>query len=207
MAFELPQLPYDFDALVPHIDAKTMQVHHGKHHQGYVNNFNQAIIGTSLVSESIESILSNVAKHGEAVRNNGGGHYNHTLFWAILSPQGGGAPTGALAEAIDRRFGSFGQFKEAFTTAATTRFGAGWAWLYVDAKGTLNVCSTPNQDNPLMDTVPEAHRGTPVLGLDVWEHAYYLEYQNRRPAYIEAFWNLVNWQEVAARFQTALQLI
>ena len=203
MAFELPQLSYAFDALAPHIDATTMKVHHGKHHQGYINNLNQAIAGTSLENEPIETILSNVSQHGAAIRNNGGGHYNHTLFWTILSPKGEGMPTGALAEAINTRFGSFDQFKENFTNHATTRFGSGWAWLYVNNQGELNICSTPNQDNTLMDVVPAAHRGTPVLGLDVWEHAYYLHYQNRRPSYIAAFWNLVNWQEVAARFQAA----
>lgn len=204
MAFELPRLPYAFDALVPHIDETTMQVHHGRHHQGYVNNLNHAIAGTSLSNEPIEAILSNVSQHGEAVRNNGGGHYNHTLFWTILSPQGGGMPTGALAEAIHKRFGSFEQFRERFTNTAATLFGSGWAWLYVNDQGELNVCATPNQDNPLMDVVPVAHRGTPILGLDVWEHAYYLHYQNKRPAYIAAFWNLVNWQEVAERLQTVL---
>ncbi|MEL6606713.1 MAG: superoxide dismutase [Bacteroidota bacterium] len=204
MAFELPRLPYAFDALAPHIDATTMKVHHGKHHQGYVNNLNQAIAGTSLESEPIETILGNVSRHGAAVRNNGGGYYNHTLFWTIMSPKGGGVPTGPLAEAINGRFGSFEQFKESFTNVATMRFGSGWAWLYVDTQKELNICSTPNQDNPLMDVVPVAHRGMPILGLDVWEHAYYLHYQNKRPAYIAAFWNLVNWQEVAERLQAVL---
>lgn len=204
MAFELPQLPYVFDALAPHIDATTMQVHYSKHHQGYVNNLNKGITGTSLEREPVETILGNVSQHGEAVRNNGGGHYNHALFWTILSPQGGGVPEGALAEAINVRFGNFQQFRERFTNTATMRFGSGWAWLYVNDRGELDMCSTPNQDNPLMDVVPAAHRGAPILGLDVWEHAYYLHYQNRRPEYIEAFWNLVNWQEVAKRFQATL---
>ena len=204
MAFELPPLPYAFDALAPHIDAKTMEVHHGKHHQGYVNNLNKAIAGTALDNEPLEALLKNVSQHGDTVRNNGGGHYNHALFWTILSPKGGGEPSGEIAEAIHQCFGSFEQFKEAFTKAATTRFGSGWAWLYMDGSGRLSICSTPNQDNPLMDVVPSAHQGVPILGLDVWEHAYYLHYQNRRPAYIEAFWNLVNWQEVAARYQAAL---
>ena len=204
MAFELPRLPYAFDALEPHMDAMTMQVHHGKHHQGYINQLNQALAGTSLEGDAIEDILSHVSQHGEAIRNNGGGHYNHTLFWTILSAQGGGTPTGALAEAIDAQFGGFEQFRESFTNTAATRFGSGWAWLYANDQGELNICSTPNQDNPLMDVVPAAHRGVPILGLDVWEHAYYLNYQNKRTAYIAAFWNLVNWQEVAERFQAIL---
>lgn len=201
MTFTLPDLPYATDALVPHIDARTMEVHHGKHHQGYVNKLNEAVKGTALEQLSIESLLSHVSEHGAAVRNNGGGHYNHTLFWTILSPQGGGVPTGALSTALQQRFGNFEQFREAFASAAATRFGSGWAWLYVDNRGELDICSTPNQDNPLMDVVPAEHRGTPILGLDVWEHAYYLHYQNRRPEYIDAFWKVVNWQEVAKRFQ------
>lgn len=204
MAFELPKLPYDFHALEPHIDAMTMEVHHGKHHRGYVNNLNKAIAGTALESEPIEAILSHVSQHSTAVRNNGGGHYNHTVFWTILSPQGGGQPTSELLDALNQRFGSFEQFKDEFATAAATRFGSGWAWLYVDKSGTLNICSTPNQDNTLMDVVPAEHQGTPLLGLDVWEHAYYLHYQNRRPDYITAFWNVVNWEEVAKRFRAAL---
>ena len=203
MTFELPKLPYAPNALEPHIDTMTMELHHGKHHQGYVNNLNKAIAGTVLDNEPITAILKNVSQHGDAVRNNGGGHYNHTLFWTILSPQGDRQPSGEVADAIHQRFGSFEQFKEAFTTAAATRFGSGWAWLYVDEHGKLNICSTPNQDNTLMDVVPVEHRGTPILGLDVWEHAYYLHYQNRRPAYIAAFWNLVNWQEVESRFREA----
>lgn len=207
MAFELPQLSYAFDALAPHIDATTMRIHHGKHHQGYVNNLNKAIAGTALENASIETMLGHVSQHGEVVRNNGGGHYNHTLFWTILSPQGGGVPTGKLAEAINMRFGSFAEFKAKFSTIAATRFGSGWAWLSVNAQGVLDICATPNQDNPLMDVVPAAHHGTPILGLDVWEHAYYLDYQNRRAEYIEAFWSLVNWKEVEARFQEALAII
>ena len=204
MAFELPKLPYAHHALEPHIDVRTMELHHGKHHQAYINNLNKAIAGTDLDHELITSILKNVSQHGPAVRNNGGGHYNHTFFWTILSPQGGGLPFGEVADAIHQYFGSFDQFKEAFTVAATTRFGSGWAWLYVTDHGALNICSTPNQDNPLMDVVPAEHRGIPILGLDVWEHAYYLHYQNRRPEYIAAFWNLVNWEEVEKRFRQAL---
>ncbi len=204
MAFELPKLPYAHHALEPHIDVRTMELHHGKHHQAYINNLNKAIAGTDLDHESITSILKNVSQHGPAVRNNGGGHYNHTFFWTTLSPQGGGFPFGEVADAIHQYFGSFDQFKEAFTVAATTRFGSGWAWLYVTDHGALNICSTPNQDNPLMDVVPAEHRGTPILGLDVWEHAYYLHYQNRRPEYIAAFWSLVNWEEVENRFRQAL---
>ncbi len=201
MAFELPKLPYEYHALEPHIDAKTMELHHSKHHQTYINNLNKAIAGTTLDHEPITAVLKDVSQHGVAVRNNGGGYYNHTFFWTLLSPQGGGLPTGEIADAIHKRFGGFDQLKEAFSVAAATRFGSGWAWLYVDDHGQLNLCSTPNQDNPLMDVVPDEHRGTPILGLDVWEHAYYLHYQNRRPEYIAAFWNLVNWQEVARRFR------
>ena len=204
MAFELPKLSYEFHALEPHIDTMTMEVHYSKHHQGYVNNLNKAIAGTALDGKPIELILGTVSQHGAAVRNNGGGHYNHTLFWTILSPQGGGEPSGAVADAINQRFGSFEQFKKAFTTAATTRFGSGWVWLYVDKQGQLNICSTPNQDNPLMDVVPVEHQGIPILALDVWEHAYYLHYQNRRPDYVASFWHVVNWKEVAERFQEAL---
>lgn len=203
MAFELPKLNYAFDALEPHIDARTMEIHHGKHHNGYVNNLNAAIEGTDLAGKSLEEILANVSQHGAAVRNNGGGHYNHTLFWTILSPNGGGAPTGDLASAIDAEFGSFDAMKEQFNKAAATRFGSGWAWLCVHAGGKLEICSTPNQDNPLMDVETSGCGGTPILGLDVWEHAYYLHYQNRRPDYIGAFWNVVNWDEVARRFQAA----
>jgi Fe-Mn family superoxide dismutase len=203
MAFELPQLNYAFDALEPHIDARTMEIHHGKHHNGYVNNLNAAIEGTDLAGKSLEEILANVSQHGAAVRNNGGGHYNHTLFWTILSPNGGGAPSGELASAIDTNFGSLDAMKEQFNKAAATRFGSGWAWLCVHPGGKLEICSTPNQDNPLMDVETSGCGGTPILGLDVWEHAYYLHYQNRRPDYIGAFWNVVNWDEVARRYQAA----
>ena len=199
MAFELPDLPYAFDALEPHIDARTMEIHHDRHHAGYTNNLNNAIAGTDLEGKSIEEIIANVAGNG-AVRNNGGGYYNHNLFWEVMSPSGGGEPSGALASAIDSRFGSFGEFKDEFAKAAATRFGSGWAWLIKDGSGQLAVTSTPNQDNPLMD-VAEV-KGTPILGLDVWEHAYYLNYQNKRPDYIAAFWNVVNWEEVAARFSS-----
>ena len=204
MAFALPKLPYAHHALEPHIDARTMELHHSKHHQAYINNLNKAIAGTDLDNEAITAILKNVSQHSAAVRNNGGGHYNHTLFWTILSPQGGGLPSGEIAEAIHQCFGSFDQFKEAFTMEAATRFGSGWAWLSVNDHGQLNICSTPNQDNPLMDVMPNEHRGTPILGLDVWEHAYYLHYQNRRPEYIAAFWQLVNWEEVGRRYREAL---
>jgi superoxide dismutase, Fe-Mn family len=200
MAFELPALPYSANALEPHIDAKTMEIHHGKHHNAYVTNLNKAIEGTDLEKKSLEEIMKNISKASPAVRNNGGGHYNHSLFWKILSPNGGGQPSGALAEAINKKFGSFDKFKEEFSNAAATRFGSGWAWLCVNG-GELSVCSTPNQDNPLMDVVECP--GTPILGLDVWEHAYYLNYQNRRPDYISAFWNVVNWDEVAKQYAAA----
>lgn len=196
MAFELPNLPYAFDALEPHIDARTMEIHHDRHHKGYTDNLNKAIEGTDLESASIEEILKNGVGN-PAVRNNGGGFYNHNLFWEVMSPNGGGAPTGALAEAIDDAFGSFDAFKEEFSKAAATRFGSGWAWL-VKKDGKLAVTSTPNQDNPLMP-VAEV-QGTPLLGLDVWEHAYYLNYQNKRPDYIAAFFNVVNWDKVAELF-------
>ncbi|MFZ6665097.1 superoxide dismutase [Peijinzhouia sedimentorum] len=201
MAFELPKLAYDFNALEPHIDARTMEIHHGKHHAGYVNNLNAAIEGTDLAGKSIEDILANVSKASVAVRNNGGGHFNHSLFWSVLSPNGGGAPQGDLAAAINSQFGSLDALKEQFNKAAATRFGSGWAWLCVKADGSLEVCSTPNQDNPLMDVETNGCAGTPILGLDVWEHAYYLNYQNRRPDYISAFWNVINWDEVARRYQ------
>jgi Fe-Mn family superoxide dismutase len=200
MAFELPALPYAHDALEPHIDARTMEIHHGKHHAGYTNNLNAAIQGTDLENASIEDILAKAGSAGAAVRNNGGGYYNHNLFWTVMGPNGGGAPSGELAQAIDRDFGSFDAFKEAFGKAAATRFGSGWAWLIV-AGGKLHVTSTPNQDNPLMDVAET--KGTPILGLDVWEHAYYLNYQNRRPDYIGAFWNVVNWDRVAANYAAA----
>lgn len=201
MAFELPALPYANDALEPHIDAQTMGIHHGKHHAGYTSKLNAAIEGTDLAAQSIEEIMANVSKHGGGVRNNGGGFYNHSLFWSIMSPNGGGNPSGALASAIDEAFGSFEQFKDAFANAAATRFGSGWAWLIVDADGKLQVTSSPNQDNPLMDIAEE--KGTPIMGLDVWEHAYYLKYQNRRPDYIEAFFHVINWDEVAKNFAAA----
>ena len=197
MAFELPALPYAYDGLEPHIDARTMEIHHSKHHAGYTNNLNNAIAGTNLEGKSIEDILTNLDMNNGAVRNNGGGYYNHDLFWKVMSPNGGGNPTGAVASAIDSAFGSYEAFKDEFAKAAATRFGSGWAWLCVK-DGKLEICSTPNQDNPLMPGVPCT--GTPVLGLDVWEHAYYLNYQNRRPDYINAFFNVINWDEVNARF-------
>lgn len=195
MAFELPKLPYAYDALEPHIDAKTMEIHHTKHHNGYTSKLNDAIKGTDLEGKSIESILTGLNMDNAAVRNNGGGFYNHSLFWTILSPNGGGKPSGELAQAIDNAFGSFDGFKEKFTTAAGTRFGSGWAWLCVHKGGKVEVCSSPNQDNPLMPEV--GCGGNPILGLDVWEHAYYLNYQNKRPEYIEAFFKIINWDEVS----------
>ena len=198
MAFELPKLPYDYNALEPHIDARTMEIHHGKHHNGYTTNLNNAIAGTDLEGKSIEEILTGLNLANGAVRNNGGGFYNHALFWSTMSPNGGGTPTGALAEAIDAAFGSFDAFKEAFSKAAATRFGSGWAWLCVHKGGKVEVCSTPNQDNPLMPEV--GCEGFPILGLDVWEHAYYLNYQNRRPDYIAAFFNVVDWAAVSALY-------
>ena len=198
MSFELPKLPYAYDALEPHIDARTMEIHHGKHHAGYTTNLNAAIAGTELEGKSIEEILTK-CKDKPAVRNNGGGFYNHSLFWEIMSPNGGGLPTGEIAEAINSAFGSFDAFKDEFSKAAATRFGSGWAWLCV-SNGKLEICSTANQDNPLMG---EGCQGTPILGLDVWEHAYYLNYQNRRPDYINAFFNVINWSEVAKRFTAA----
>jgi len=201
MSFELPPLPYAYDALEPHIDSSTMQIHHGKHHAAYVNNLNAALTGTPHEGKSLEELMSIVSQLSPAVRNNGGGHYNHSLFWTVLSPKGSGAPTGELANAIQRDFGSFETFKEKFAQAAATRFGSGWAWLCSE-KGKLSICSTPNQDNPLMDVVTDCN-GIPVLGLDVWEHAYYLKYQNRRTDYISAFWNVVNWDEVSRRYAAA----
>jgi superoxide dismutase, Fe-Mn family len=198
MAFELPNLPYPHDALEPNIDTQTMQIHHGKHHNGYTTKLNAAIEGTPLEGKSIEEILANVGDNA-GVRNNGGGYYNHCLFWEVMSPNGGGAPSGELAEAINAAYGSFEGFKDAFSTAAGTRFGSGWAWLCVHAGGKVEICSSPNQDNPLMPNV--GCGGTPVLGLDVWEHAYYLKYQNRRPDYITAFFNVINWDEVSKRFE------
>lgn len=203
MAFKLPDLPYAFDALEPHLDARTMEIHHDKHHAGYTNNLNAAIEGTDLEGKKIEEILAGVSKHGAGIRNNGGGYYNHSLFWSIMSPDGGGEPSARMNihRAIERDFGSFENFKNEFSQAAATQFGSGWAWLCVDKNDKLFVCSTPNQDNPLMDV--NDFEGTPILGLDVWEHAYYLNYQNRRPDYIEAFFNVINWKEVTERYNDA----
>ncbi len=199
MLFQLPKLPYAYDALEPYIDAKTMEIHHTKHHNGYTNNLKNAIAGTDLEGKSIEEILNNLDMNNTAVRNNGGGYYNHNLFWEVMSPNGGGNPTGNVADAITSNFGTYENFKETFAKAAATRFGSGWAWLCVHEGGKLDICSTPNQDNPLM---PEAGcEGFPILALDVWEHAYYLNYQNRRPDYIEAFFNVINWDEVNKRFE------
>jgi Fe-Mn family superoxide dismutase len=201
MSFTLPPLPYAFDALEPHIDARTMEIHHDKHHAGYTSKLNDAINGTPNEGKSIEDILKIVDQLGPGVRNNGGGFYNHSLFWEIMGPNAGRNPSGELAAAIDSAFGSFDAFKEKFANAAATQFGSGWAWLLVGADGKLHVSSTPNQDNPLMP-VAEV-KGTPILGLDVWEHAYYLNYQNRRPDYISAFWNVVNWEKVAEKYAKA----
>ena len=198
MAFELPTLKYPYDALEPHIDARTMEIHHSKHHNGYTNNLNSAIADSALEGKTIEDILSNLDMDQKAVRNNGGGYYNHSLFWSILSPKGGGTPNGDLASAIDSAFGSYEAFKEAFSKAAATQFGSGWAWLCVLNGGVLEVCATANQDNPIMPGI--GCEGTPILGLDVWEHAYYLNYQNRRPEYINAFFNIIDWEKVAARY-------
>lgn len=198
MAFELPPLPYAYDALEPHIDTRTMEIHHGKHHNGYTTNLNNAIAGTPQENMGIEEILTTLSMDQAAVRNNGGGYYNHNLFWESMHPQGGGIPQGALAEAINTSFGSFEGFKDAFAKAAATRFGSGWAWLCVHPGGKLEVCSSANQDNPLMPGI--GCEGTPILGLDVWEHAYYLNYQNRRPDYIQAFFNVIHWDKVAERF-------
>ena len=197
MSFQLPNLPYNFDALEPHIDSKTMQIHHGKHHAGYTNKLNAAIAGTDLEGKTIEDILKNLDMNNTAVRNNGGGYFNHCLFWTVMGPNCGGEPEGALAGAIEKSFGSFDDFKSKFAAAAATRFGSGWAWLCVDSDGGLEVCSTANQDNPLM---PGECGKTPILCLDVWEHAYYLNYQNRRPDYIDAFFNLINWEVVAKMY-------
>ena len=200
MSFELPKLPYAYDALEPHIDGRTMEIHHSKHHNGYTNNLNNAIDGTHLEGKSIEEICATPGLSG-AARNNGGGYYNHCMFWESMSPNGGGSPTGDLASAIDSNFESFDNFKAEFSKAAGTRFGSGWAWVCVDEGGKLCVCSTPNQDNPLME---ESCGKIPILALDVWEHAYYLNYQNRRPDYINAFFNVINWEEVNKRFEAAI---
>ena len=199
MAFELPNLAYAYDALEPHIDARTMEIHHTKHHNGYTTKLNGAVDGTDLAGQSIEDILKNLDMNNRAVRNNGGGYFNHNLFWDVMSPNGGGTPSGALAEAINSAFGSFEEFKDAFASAAGTRFGSGWAWLCVHPGGKVEVCSTPNQDNPLMPGV--GCEGYPILGLDVWEHAYYLNYQNRRPDYISAFFNVIDWSKVGAAYE------
>ncbi|MBP9923642.1 MAG: superoxide dismutase, partial [Bacteroidia bacterium] len=201
MAFELPKLPYAFNALEPNIDARTMEIHHGKHHQAYITNLNAAIAGTDAEKLSIEDICKNISKYPMPVRNNGGGHYNHSLFWTVMKQNGGGNPTGEVATAIDAAFGSFEDFKTKFNTAGATRFGSGWAWLIVGADKKLAITSTPNQDNPLMD-IAEV-KGTPILGCDVWEHAYYLNYQNRRPDYMTAWWNVINWDEVNRRLAAA----
>ena len=198
MSFELPALKYNTDALEPHIDARTMEIHHGKHHAGYTNNLNNAIKGTDLENSSIEDILTGLDLSNSAVRNNGGGYFNHTLFWNIMSPNGGGEPSGELASAIKSSFGSFDEFKALFSKAAGTRFGSGWAWLCVHKGGKLEVCSTANQDNPLMNGI--GCGGYPILGLDVWEHAYYLNYQNRRPDYVSGFFNVINWEAVSKSF-------
>ena len=195
MSFTLPELPYAYDALEPHIDARTMEIHHGKHHAGYTNKLNAAIEGTRVDGMTIEFLIRRPTS--DAIRNNGGGYYNHKLFWEVMSPNGGGEPSGALADAINSAFGSFDGFKDAFSKAAGTRFGSGWAWLVKNEDGSVKVTSTPNQDNPLMEVVPEGDQGTPILGLDVWEHAYYLNYQNRRPDYVSAFFNVINWDKVS----------
>lgn len=201
MAFELPVLPYAFNALEPHIDARTMEIHHGKHHQAYITNLNKAIAGTPMEGKSLEEIIRGLDMANMAVRNNGGGHYNHSLFWSVMAPNAGGVPNGELAEAINRDLGGMEAFREKFEQAAATRFGSGWAWLCAHKGGKLEICSTPNQDNPLMPAT--GCGGVPVLGVDVWEHAYYLHYQNRRPDYLKAWWNVVNWNAVAARYAAA----
>jgi len=198
MAFTLPALPYAFDALEPHIDTQTMQIHHGKHHQAYVDNLNKAIAGTPNENKSLEELVENAGSISPAVRNNGGGHWNHTFFWHTLSANAGGTPSGKLADAINKTFGSFDEFKTKFTAAGTGRFGSGWVWLIVKPDGNLDITSTPNQDNPLMDVAET--KGVPILGVDVWEHAYYLKYQNKRPDYLAAIWNVINWKKVEERF-------
>jgi len=199
MAFELPALSYPYDALEPHIDARTMEIHHSKHHKGYTTNLNNAITDTPLADQSIEDILKNLDLKNKSVRNNGGGYYNHRLFWEVMSPEGGGFPTGSLATAINNAFGSFEEFKSAFVKAAATQFGSGWAWLCVQADGNVEICASANQDNPLMPGI--GCGGTPILGIDVWEHAYYLNYENRRPDYINAFFNVIDWNNVASLYE------
>ena len=205
--FELPKLNYEYNELEPHIDARTMEIHHSKHHAGYTNNFNIALEKAGIKTDCAKDVISNLKdipeEHRTAIRNNGGGFVNHMIFWKIMSPNGGGMPTEEVLEAIEKNFGSFEEFKEKFSTAAKTRFGSGWAWLCVKNDGSLSVCSTPNQDNPIMD-VAEC-QGFPILGLDVWEHSYYLKFQNKRPDYVEAFWNVVNWEEVEKRYQKGLK--
>ncbi|MBW6499027.1 MAG: superoxide dismutase [Bacteroidales bacterium] len=201
--YVLPELPYAHDALEPYIDKMTMEIHHGKHHQAYVTNLNNAIAGTEMEDMDLMDIFKNMSQYPAAVRNNGGGHWNHTFFWEIMAPNAGGQPSGKLFSAIEKRFESFDKFKEEFAKAGATRFGSGWAWLIVDANGELQVTSTPNQDNPLMDVADV--KGQPILGVDVWEHAYYLKYQNRRPEYLENFWSVVNWNEVARRYEEAVK--
>ena len=202
MSYKLPELPYSYDALEPYFDAATMEIHHSKHHQGYTNKLNAALEEAGLTDKNIEDLFGTTSKLSTGIRNNGGGFYNHSLFWSVLSPNGGGEPKGKVAEAIQESFGSFDAFKDTFNNAAATRFGSGWAWLIVDENKKLKVTSTPNQDNPLMDVATD--NGTPILGLDVWEHAYYLNYQNKRPDYIQAFWNIVNWDEVEKRYLAAI---
>ena len=202
MSFQLPDLNYGFDSLEPHIDAKTMQIHHGKHHAGYTSKLNAAVEGTDLEGKSIEDLLSNLDLSNSAVRNNGGGYYNHCLFWEIMSPNGGGSPSGNLLAAIEKAFGSFDEFKAEFSKAAATRFGSGWAWLCAHSDGSLEICSTANQDNPIMNGI--GCGGSPILGLDVWEHAYYLNYQNRRPDYINGFFNVIDWAKVKEKYNSSI---
>ena len=202
MSFQLPDLNYGFDSLEPHIDAKTMQIHHGKHHAGYTSKLNAAVEGTDLEGKSIEDLLSNLDLSNSAVRNNGGGYYNHCLFWEIMSPNGGGSPSGNLLAAIEKAFGSFDEFKAEFSKAAATRFGSGWAWLCAHSDGSLEICSTANQDNPIMNGI--GCGGSPILGLDVWEHAYYLNYQNRRPDYIDGFFNVIDWAKVEEKYNSSI---
>ena len=202
MSFQLPDLNYGFDSLEPHIDAKTMQIHHGKHHAGYTSKLNAAVEGTDLEGKSIEDLLSTLDLSNSAVRNNGGGYYNHCLFWEVMSPNGGGSPSGNLLSAIEKAFGSFDEFKAEFSKAAATRFGSGWAWLCAHSDGSLEICSTANQDNPIMNGI--GCGGSPILGLDVWEHAYYLNYQNRRPDYINGFFNVINWTKVEEKYNSSI---